>query len=70
MDVKGLKDLFSFTLPDLPIRYGPDKDQVINFGRDEEGVKMKGHFGKQLLEIFNWAKSPVSTYFRVSYGCS
>lgn len=62
-DVKNIKDAFSFTLPDISISYGPNKDDVINLGRDEEGRRVKGHFGKQFLEMFNWLKSPLSTFF-------
>lgn len=63
VDVKSLKDLFSFTLPDLPIRYGKGKDEVLNMGRDDKGVRFKGHFGKQLLEIFNWVNQPITAFF-------
>jgi hypothetical protein len=65
VDVKGLKDLFSFTLPDLDIKIGKD-GPVINMGRNEDGTRMKGHFGKQLLEVKGWLSgtdSFVRTFF-------
>jgi len=62
-NVSDLKGLFSFVLPDLPIRYGPKEDQILNMGRDEKGNRWEGHFGKQLLEVFGWAKAPVSVFF-------
>ena len=58
-----IKSVFSFPLPDLPIRWGKKKDQVFNLGRDEKGVRREGHLGKQLLEIGGWLKNALSTFY-------
>ena len=63
-DVKSYKDLVSFTLPDTPIRWGPKESQVFNPGRNEEGVKRKAHFDKQLFEVTEgWLQHPLATFY-------
>lgn len=63
-DVKNYKDLVSFTLPDTPIRWGPKENQVFNPGRNEEGVKRKAHFDKQLFEVTEgWMQHPLATFY-------
>ena len=63
-DVKNYKDFVSFTLPDTPIRWGPKENQVFNPGRDENGVKRKAHFDKQLFEVTEgWLQHPLATFY-------
>jgi hypothetical protein len=63
-DVKSYKDLLSFGLPDIPVRYGPGEKQVFNPGRDENGVKRKAHFGKQQFEVIEgWLQHPLATLY-------
>ena len=57
-----LRSILSFPLPDLPVRWGSGKDQVLNLGRDEKGVRREGHLGKQILEIGGWLGGLISAF--------
>ena len=49
-----------FALPDVPVRIG---GYDFNFGRDEEGARKFGHFGKSALEIGHYFTKPLTEIF-------
>jgi len=60
---------YKFPLPDVPVKIA---GKVFNPGREaatekkEVGSKLYSHFGKQALEIKDWAKHPLRTLFSKS----
>jgi hypothetical protein len=43
-------------LPDIEVEIAGHK---FNVGRDAKGRKLYSHFGKKLLEIFNYGRDPI-----------
>jgi hypothetical protein len=60
---------YKFPLPDIPVKIG---GKIFNPGREaatdwkKTGSKLYSHFGKQALEIKDWAKHPGRTLFSKS----
>lgn len=61
----GPRALYTFPLPDVNVRL-PFTNKVINPGRDWNGFKLIGHFGKQALELGNYFTNTVSAFYSKS----
>jgi len=46
-----IRSMMSWKIPQIDIKYGPNKSDVVQFGRHPDGTIMESHLGKQFLEL-------------------